>query len=60
MQADLADAPEQTVDPLDQGTSSAIASEQTTITLPQGKVSIIKLLPMNLYINIVITLSIFS
>jgi hypothetical protein len=42
IQADLADAPEQTADPLDQGMSSAIAPEQMTITLPQRKVSIIK------------------
>jgi len=34
---DPADAPELTIDPLNQGTSSAVIPEQATIT-PQGKV----------------------
>jgi len=45
--ADSADAPELTIDPLNQGTSSAVILKQATITPPQGKVLIIKLLPMN-------------
>jgi len=40
IQADPADAPEQTIDPSDQGTSSGVVPEQTTIISSQGKISI--------------------
>jgi len=46
-QAEPADAPEQTIDPSDQGTSSAIILEQTTVTPSQGKILIMKSLVMN-------------
>jgi len=46
-QADLVDVSEQVTDPVDVGTSSAVPPEQTIIISPQGKVPIIKLLPMD-------------
>jgi len=60
IQADPADAPKQTIDPSNQGTSSAVVREQTTIASPQGKISIIKSLPMNFYTDTIIILSICS
>jgi hypothetical protein len=40
-QSEPADAPEQTIDPSDQGTSSVVALEQTTFALTQGILSVI-------------------
>jgi hypothetical protein len=60
IQADPADAPERTIDPFDQGTSSVVVPEQATIASPQGKIPIIKSLPMNFYTNTIIILSIYS
>jgi hypothetical protein len=59
-QADLADAPEQITDPVDQSMSSAVTPEQTIVIPPQGKVSIIKLLLVDLCTNTIVTLSIFN
>jgi len=47
IQADPTDAPEQTIDPSDQGTSSAVAPKQTITVFLQGKISIMKSLLMN-------------
>ena len=47
-QADLTDVSEEVTDPVDLGTSSIVPPEQTIIISPQGKVPIIKLLPMAL------------
>jgi len=60
IQANLADAPEQTIDPFNQGTSSVVDPEQATIASPEGKISIIKSLLMNFYTNTIIILSICS
>jgi len=43
-----ANVSEQIADPADLGTSSAVPPERTITVLPQGKVLITKLLPMNL------------
>jgi len=48
IQADVADVSEQVTDPVDLGTSSAVPPERTIVIPPQGKVPIIKLLPMAL------------
>jgi len=52
--ADPVEAPEQTVDALDQGMSSAIVPKQATTISPQGKIIIIKSLPMNFYTNTIV------
>jgi hypothetical protein len=41
-QSESADAREQTIDPSDQGMSSAVVPKQTTIALAQGKIFVIQ------------------
>jgi hypothetical protein len=40
-QSEPADAPKQTIDPPDQGTSSAVAPKQMTVALTQSIISVI-------------------